>query len=290
MSAIHHDPTPKRVVIAGGAQGIGRALARVLLESNHWVYLFDINEPELTHTLQTHLAQYSSTSNAPHLAGNVCDLRDEKAIKETIANASRFFDHKIDILVNMGGISTPQWKEGATMEDESTIEQWKAFMDTNLTAPFLVSQCCIPYMKIQEGTEAKDRQTAQEMSSSGPCIIHIGSFRAHQSDPNQEGYAASKAGLLGLMQAMSVSCERWGIRVNLVAPGRIKVAHESKKGDEEHANWEEQVTEGDINMHPTNRAGRPRDVIEAVVFLMNAGFVTGVDITVDGGALRKKNK
>ena len=128
------------------------------------------------------------------------------------------------------------------------------------------------------------------MSVAGPCIIHIGSFRAHQSDPNQEGYAASKAGLLGLMQAMSISCERWGIRVNLIAPGRIKVAHESKEGDESGRGWEEQVSDMDINQHPVNRAGRPKDVIDAVVYLMNAGFVTGVDITVDGGALRKKNK
>ena len=289
MGSIQPDPAPKRVVIAGGAQGIGRALARVLLETGHWVYIFDINEGELNHTVDTHLKQYTN-ADPPKLRANVCDMRDEKAIKTTIANASQFFQHNIDVLVNMGGISTPQWKEGATMEDEATLGQWRAFMDTNLTAPFIISQCCIPYMKIQEGTTKGDKATAQDLSLAGPCIIHIGSFRAHQSDPNQEGYAASKAGLLGLMQAMSISCERWGIRVNLVAPGRIKVAHESKQGDEEGKGWEEQVSEGDIDMHPVNRAGRPADVIEAVMYLMNAGFVTGVDITVDGGALRKKNK
>ncbi|KAK3209314.1 hypothetical protein GRF29_69g1443390 [Pseudopithomyces chartarum] len=119
-------------------------------------------------------------------------------------------------------------------------------------------------------------------------LADIGSFRAHQSDPNQEGYAASKAGQLGLMQAMSISLGPLGIRTNLVAPGRIKVAHESKEGDESGESWESQHTEKDVDDHPTNRAGRPKDIADACLYLMNAGFVNGQDITVDGGALRKK--
>lgn len=285
------DPKPKRVLIAGGASGIGRALTRVLLETGHWVYFFDINELELNHTLNVHLKQYS-TADPPKLAASVCDLKDVDAIRATVAKAAQFFERSIDCLVNMGGISTPQWKKGVSMEDEETFEQWRALIDTNLTAPFAVSQAVIPYMKVQNGTTRKERSTpmGEEMSVAGPSIIHIGSFRAHQSDPNQEGYAASKAGLLGLMQAQSVSCERWGIRVNLIAPGRIKVAHESKDGDEANMGWEEQISDLDIDQHSVNRAGRPKDVIDAVVYLMNAGFVTGQDITVDGGALRKKNK
>lgn len=285
------DPAPKRVLIAGGASGIGRALTRVLLESGHWVYFFDINELELNHTLNVHLKQYS-TADPPKLAAGICDLKDVKAIRATVAKAAEFFKQNIDCLVNMGGISTPQWKDGASMEDEKTFEQWQALIDTNLTAPFAVSQAVIPYMKVQNGTSRAERSTpmGEEMSAAGPSIIHIGSFRAHQSDSNQDGYAASKAGLLGLMQAMSVSCERWGIRVNLIAPGRITVAHESKAGDESNMGWEEQISDLDIQQHSVNRAGRPKDVIDAVVYLMNAGFVTGQDITVDGGALRKKNK
>ena len=77
--------------------------------------------------------------------------------------------------------------------------------------------------------------TEDSDSDAGPCIIHIGSFRAHESDPNQEGYASTKAGLLGLMHAMAVSLKSKGIRVNLVAPGRIKVGHECKEGDEKGA-------------------------------------------------------
>jgi len=135
-----------------------------------------------------------------------------------------------------------------------------------------MSQAVIPYMK---STHTDTEAGAQKMYGAGPCIINIGSFRAHQSDPNQEGYAASKAGQLGLTQAMAISLGGMGIRVNLVAPGRIKVAHECKEGDEKGEEWEGLVTEKDVSDHPTNRAGRPKDVVDACLYLMGAGFVTG---------------
>lgn len=127
-------------------------------------------------------------------------------------------------------------------------------------------------------------------SNPGPCIIHVGSFRAHQSDPNQEGYAATKAGQLGLMHSMAISLQPVGIRVNLVAPGRIKVAHESKEGDEKGLAWAQLNEEKDVRDHPTNRAGRPDDIADAVEYLIGAGFVTGQDVTVDGGATKVKKK
>ena len=144
-------------------------------------------------------------------------------------------------------------------------------------------------MKVENAsrfTEAKDKKDTD--SDAGPCIIHIGSFRAHQSDANQEGYASTKAGLLGLMHSMAISLQPYGVRTNLVAPGRIKVAHESKEGEDSGMEWAQLNEDKDVSDHPTNRAGRPRDICDAVEYLVNAGFVTGQDITVDGGATKKK--
>lgn len=90
------------------------------------------------------------------------------------------------------------------------------------------------------------------------------------------------------MHSMAVSLAPQGIRVNLVAPGRIKVAHECKDGDEKGLKWSDLNEEKDVSDHPTNRAGRPKDIADAVEYLVNAGFVTGQDITVDGGATKKK--
>jgi NAD(P)-dependent dehydrogenase (short-subunit alcohol dehydrogenase family) len=108
-----------------------------------------------------------------------------------------------------------------------------------------------------------------------------------QSDANQEGYASTKAGLLGLTHSMAVSLSEFGIRVNLIAPGRIRVAHECKEGDKQGKRW---GMEGDdAEKHAANRAGMPEDIAGCAEWLIDAGFVTGQDITIDGGATRQKH-
>lgn len=224
MAPINVVTAARNIIVSGGARGIGRAMTRMLLEGGHKVYIFDIDGDELQHTTKVHLKKYYE---AKQLESALCDLRDVKDIREKVTTAAKFFDGCIDVLINNGGIASPQWKDGKTMEDPSTFPEWQAYIDTNLTGPFVMSQACIPYMKarMSDGNDG-----AHLINGSGPCIIHIGSFRAHQSDPNQEGYASSKAGQLGLMHSMAISLGPLGIRVNLIAPGRIKVAHESREG------------------------------------------------------------
>jgi NAD(P)-dependent dehydrogenase (short-subunit alcohol dehydrogenase family) len=276
---------PKSILISGAARGIGRCLARTFLEKGHKVYILDIDESELSHVSDVHLKKYSSSSQ---LRTQICNLRDPKDIRGAAKKAADFFGGKIDVLINNGGIANPYWKDGKTMESEETLEQWVAYLETNLTAPFVLSQACIPFMKASSPEEARNR--AEEKKEPGPVIIHVGSFRGFQSDPNQEGYASTKAGLLGLMHSMAISCEPLGIRVNLIAPGRIKVEHECKEGDEKGLKWHDTLTEDDYESHPTNRAGMPEDIVQAAEYFMEAGFVTGQDLTVDGGATKRKNK
>lgn len=272
MAPVENSSNSRNIIVSGGARGIGRALARYFLEAGHRVYIFDIQEEELEYLKKVHLKKYDDDGK---LEVDTCNLRDVKEIRSKVQAAAKFFGGRIDVLVNNASIASPYWKDGKTMEDRETLEQWQAYIETNLTSPFAMSQACIPYMK----TEQRDAVSgAQKIHGAGPCIIHIGSFRAHQSDPNQEGYAASKAGQLGLMHAMAISLGHMGIRVNLVAPGRIKAAHESKEGDERGEDWEGQIAEKDVEDHPTNRAGRPKDIADACMYLMDAGFVTGVSV------------
>jgi ribonuclease Z len=224
MAPINRKTAARNIIVSGGARGIGRALSRMLLEAGHKVYIFDIDEDETEHTTKVHLKQYYDDKK---LESTICDLRDVDDIRAKVTQAAKFFDNCIDVLINNGGIASPQWKDGKTMEDKSTFPEWQAYIDTNLTGPFAMSQACIPFMKARESDSSLG---AHKIDGAGPCIIHIGSFRAHQSDPNQEGYASSKAGQLGLMHSMAISLGPLGIRVNLIAPGRIKVAHESKEG------------------------------------------------------------
>ena len=108
------------------------------------------------------------------------------------------------------------------------------------------------------------------------------------SDPNQEGYASTKAGELGLTQSMAITCQKWNIRVSAVLPGRIKVVHERKEGDAKGLKWN--MSKEDAEVHPANRAGVPEDVADAVEYLIGAGFVNGHSLVVDGGASKVKNE
>lgn len=181
------------------------------------------------------------------------------------------------------------------MEDPDTIDQWRAYIETNLTAPFAMSQACIPYMKIsyldangkhqrRAAYEAWKKEDPDRATGAGPCIININSFRSQISDPNQEGYASSKAGQWGLTHSMAVSASQWGIRVNSISPGRIKAAHECKKGDEEGKEIEYDAD--DVEAHVTNRAGKPEDIAEAASYLIGAGFVTGQGMSDTGRIYR----
>ncbi|KAL3424147.1 short chain alcohol dehydrogenase [Phlyctema vagabunda] len=284
MEDSHSTSSPRRkVLISGGAQGIGRCLARTFLQKGHSVFILDIDQQELSHTVEVHLKPY-----AGRVSSTVCNLRDIQDIQRSVKAAADFFGGRIDVLINNGGIAHPFWKDGKTMEATETIQQWQAYMETNLTAPFVVSQTCIPFMKAV--TEEEAEHSAVHNSHAGPCIIHIGSFRAQQSDPNQEGYASSKAGLEGLTHSMAVSLEDCGIRVNLIAPGRISVIGECRDGDEKGVEWVDNVKEDDIAIHLTNRSGRPEDIAQTAEFLVEAGFITGQVITVDGGVTKMKTR
>lgn len=309
----------KNVVLTGAARGIGRVTARHLALLGHNVFLIDLNEEELVYAATSHipkiLAERSPDKTAEHgLVGyKVCDLRDPAAIKETIAAAAAFFPSgQIDMLVNNAGIARAQFTGKRSMEDPSVVDEFAAYLATHITAPFLVSQACIPFMKTKDDSIAAPGEAVLRpeaaLAASGciseevrrglsrpalqsRCIVNISSFRALQSEPNCEGYAASKAGLLGLTQAMAISGAQWGIRCNAVLPGFTFVDHECKEGDESEGKmwWTQGISEIRHRHHPVGRIGYGEDVAEAIVWLMGAGFVTGQEIVVDGGISKVKH-
>ncbi|KAK5941475.1 hypothetical protein PMZ80_006754 [Knufia obscura] len=272
-------PPQKHILVSGAAQGIGRCLARHFLQRGHRVFLLDYNKDELEYTANTHLHAYVANRA---LGYSLCNLRSIDDIRKSAKEAAAFFKDRIDVLINNGGISSPFWKDGKSMDDFDTSTEWQAYVETNLTAPFHLSQAVLPYMKVSKDRSIRKKQR----EGSSPCIIHVSSFRMLQSDPNQEGYASTKSGLIGLTHSMAVSLSEFGIRVNLVAPGRIRVAHECKKGDEEGLQWE--IEGDDAEKFAANRAGMPEDIADCVEWLIGAGFVTGQSITVDGGATMQK--
>jgi len=117
---------------------------------------------ELKHAAEIHLKSYHEKNQVSYA---VCNLRDPTAIRSTIKSAADFFGGTIDVLVNNASIASPKWKDGKTFKDEDTLDEWQAYIETNLTAPFVVSQACVPYMI----ASVEKQPHVQKTGGAGPC-------------------------------------------------------------------------------------------------------------------------
>lgn len=192
-----------------------------------------------------------------------CDVGTEAAVKAGFADIDRWLGKDpLAALVNNAGIADPYC---GPLEDLA-LKDWQAWIDASLTAAFLCSRAAVPLLRRAEGAG----------------IVNISSTRAVMSEPETFAYAAAKGGLDALTHAMAVSLGP-EIRVNAVRPGWIETGPWQKASDREAA----QHREKDRAQHPAGRVGRPEDIAGAVEWLLEAGFVTGQAINIDGGMTAK---
>lgn len=139
------------------------------------------------------------------------------------------------------------------------LDSGNRIISVNLSSVFLCTKYALPHLKKKGGS-----------------IVNITSTRAHMSEPDTEAYSASKGGILALTHSLAVSLGP-KVRVNCISPGWIETGDYSKLRKADHL------------QHPAGRVGRPEDIAEAVMFLSSDenGFITGVDLAVDGGMMRK---
>lgn len=176
-----------------------------------------------------------------------CDVADE----DSVADAFASLDWKgLDLLVNNAGVAAPVTGPVADL----SLKQWRRVLDSHLTGAFLMTRSATPLFR------------------EGAAIVNIASTRAFMSEPFTEAYAAAKGGVVALTHALAISLGP-RVRVNAVAPGWISGSPDLSLADHEQ--------------HPAGRVGRPSDVAEAVMFLADAGFVTGETLTLDGGMTRR---
>lgn len=176
-----------------------------------------------------------------------CDVADEASVADAFASLDW---NGIDLLVNNAGVAAPVTGPIA----ELSLEKWRRVIDSHLTGAFLMTRAAAPLLR------------------EGAAIINMASTRAFMSEPFTEAYAAAKGGMVALTHALAVSLGP-RVRVNAIAPGWISDSPD--------------LADDDHEQHPAGRVGRPDDVADAVMFLANAGFITGETLTLDGGMTRR---
>jgi len=156
----------------------------------------------------------------------------------------------VHVLVNNAGIGITKPLE------QLTVSEWDLVLNTNLRGAVLTVKYLLPALK-------------QGRAS----IINIASTRAFMSEPNTEAYSASKGGIVALTHGLAASLGQYGIRVNCISPGWIVT------------NPNEILTPEDHSQHLVGRAGVPADIAHACLYLASpeAGFITGTNLTIDGG-------
>lgn len=165
----------------------------------------------------------------------------------------------IDAVVNNAGISL------AKPALEITATEWDQVVDVNLRGLFLVSKA------------AARRMVAQNRDG---AILNVGSILGHRVAGSVASYAASKAGVVRLTEALALEWARYGIRVNALCPGYIEtdLNREFFAGDAGKAL---------VQRIPQRRLGQPEDLDEALLLLISDGgrYITGASLAVDGGHL-----
>jgi len=246
------DLTGRTAIVTGGSRGLGAEMAEGLAEAGAAVFLAARREEWLTPTVER------MTDHGFQCSGALCDVSKKEDVARCVAEALGAFG-RVDILVNNAGIT---W--GAAAE-EMPLEKWKAVLDVNLTGAFLFSQAAGKHM-LERGSGS---------------IVNVSSISGLTGSLHTEGlagYAASKAGLLGLTRELAARWGSRGVRVNAIAPGFFP----SRMTEKALARMREQY-EASV---PLGRIGRSGEIKGLVVFLASeaSSYITGQTIVVDGGA------
>ena len=247
--------TPQTAVVTGGAQGIGKAIARRLLLDGWQVAVLDA-DTEALEAARRELAGLGPVTALP------TDVAEAEQLERAFEAVAQIAPDGLDALFNVAGIMR------AAPPEQLALSDWNRVIATNLTGAFLTSRLAAPLLRRRRG-----------------AIVNIASTRAAMSEPHTEAYSASKGGLVALTHALAISLAP-EVRVNAVSPGWIDV---SRAGSPPSARTPEELTAQDHAQHPAGRVGQPDDVAGLAVWLAGpeAGFVSGQEFTLDGGMTRK---
>jgi NAD(P)-dependent dehydrogenase (short-subunit alcohol dehydrogenase family) len=239
--------TDKRVLITGGAGGIGTATVARFLKEGARVVVLDYDDAALARI----------TREQPTLSGTLqADVSDAKDVARAFEELDALWGG-LDVLINNAGISLRH-----RFMDISP-QEWRQVMDVNLNGVFYVAQ-----------------QAARRMlDGAGGAIVNMGSTNGLMGYHYYADYNASKAGVIELTRSMALELAPT-VRVNAVCPGFILTPMQE-------AEYTMEMRRAFATKLPLNKLGRPEDVAALFAFLASddAGFITGQHFVIDGGEL-----
>lgn len=248
----------KTVIITGGSRGIGAAISVLFASCGANVmvdYLPFDKDIEGLKNVEQEVKKFDGIVDS--FAG---DITSPEAMETLVEKTLERFG-SVDILVNSAGYTRP------TSILDLTPDIWRSGVEANLSGAFYVT-----------------RATCKHMIANGSGrIIYIGSAGSITGGGGSASYSAAKAGINGMVRALSKELAPKGITVNAVLPALIETdLLKDKEPDQEKRNKY-------IDRIPVGRFGTPEDVAYMVLFLASeyAGFITGQNIIVDGGATYK---
>lgn len=174
-----------KAIVTGGAEGIGKAVAREFIERGAQVAVLD----------------RAMASGDPAVLAIVADVADRAAVESGVARAAATMGG-LDILVNNAGIGAI-----GTVEDHDD-DEWRRVLDVNVVGIARVSAAALPYLR----------------QSRAAAIVNVTSIAALNGLPRRALYSASKGAVLALTYAMATDHVAEGVRVNCVSPGTVQTA------------------------------------------------------------------
>jgi len=253
--------TGQRALVTGANSGIGKAVAKGLAAAGAAVAVnYVSNEADACQVVKD-IESAGGKAMAVH-----ADVSREDQVKAMFRKVCAAYG-SIDILVNNAGL-----QRDAAFQD-MTLEQWSFVLAVNLTGQFLCAR--------EAAREFIRRGVMPELSKAAGKIICISSV--HQAIPwsRHANYAASKGGVMMLMQTMAQELAAYHIRVNSIAPGAVKTPINQSA-------WQTPEAEQKLlQLIPYDRIGSTADVAQAAVWLASdqSDYITGTTLFVDGGMM-----
>jgi 3-oxoacyl-[acyl-carrier protein] reductase len=266
----------KVALVSGSGRGIGKAIALKLARSGAHVVVNDLDADVARATAEEIIALGCKVETV------VGDVTDPDFGNRFVGAAVDRFG-SLDIIVNNAGYA---WD---SVIQKTGDDQWMAMLDVHLTAPFRILRAAQPVIAAAAKAEiARDGRAVRR------AVVNISSVAGLGGNPGQAGYAAGKAGIVGLTKTLCKEWGRYNVTVNAVAFGAIMTRMTTGeaggntiivKDREIRAGVSEEILEAMEKGIPLGRAGTPEEAADAVYLMCvpESGYISGQVIVAGGG-------